>query len=52
VDALCDHPYQWDLLADHSELAMKAVEELPPDAQPAPRRPRAEEADGRNRRPG
>ena len=24
----CDHPEQWDLLADHPELAMKAVDEL------------------------
>ena len=28
IDVLCDQPDQWDLLADHPELAMKAVEEL------------------------
>jgi cytochrome P450 len=28
VDVLCDHPDQWQLLADHPELTMKAVEEL------------------------
>lgn len=28
VDIMCDHPDQWDLIAEHPELAMKAVEEL------------------------
>jgi cytochrome P450 len=28
VDVLCDHPDQWQLLADHPDVAMKAVEEL------------------------
>jgi cytochrome P450 len=28
VDVLCDHPNQWDMLAEHPELAMNAVEEL------------------------
>jgi cytochrome P450 len=28
IDVLCDHPDQWDLLGEHPELAMKAVEEL------------------------
>jgi cytochrome P450 len=28
VDVLCDYPEQWDLLAEHPEMAMKAVEEL------------------------
>ena len=28
VDVLCDHPAQWDLLAEHPELAVKAVEGL------------------------
>jgi cytochrome P450 len=28
IDILCDNPEQWGLLAEHPELAMKAVEEL------------------------
>jgi cytochrome P450 len=28
VDVLCDHPEQWQLLAERPDLAMKAVEEL------------------------
>jgi len=28
VDVFCDYPDQWDLLAEHPEMAMKAVEEL------------------------
>lgn len=27
MQVLCDHPYQWDLLRDHPELAMNAVHE-------------------------
>ena len=28
IDVLCDYPEQWDLLGEHPEMAMKAVEEL------------------------
>jgi cytochrome P450 len=28
VDVFCDYPDQWDLLAEHPEMAMKAVEEM------------------------
>ncbi|HTI78380.1 MAG TPA: cytochrome P450 [Mycobacterium sp.] len=28
VDVLCDYPEQWDLLGEHPEMAMKAVEEV------------------------
>jgi cytochrome P450 len=28
LDVMCDHPEQWELLAEHPELAMNAVEEL------------------------
>jgi cytochrome P450 len=28
MDVFCDYPEQWDLLAEHPELAMKSVEEL------------------------
>jgi cytochrome P450 len=28
VDVFCDHPDQWDLLGQHPELAMRAVEEV------------------------
>jgi cytochrome P450 len=28
VDVMCDHPDQWELLAEHPEFAMNAVEEL------------------------